>query len=148
MKMGKVLAFLPLAFILTSCSINYVGKYYPPTTHVDLYFSGKDIKKPYEVMGQAIETAPDIINDKSMQEYLQKKGCKVGADAILIKSFKEIKVGETTNYSDHEDTTIDVHTRKHHHHKHKEKDISTDDFGLFSNNGYYRKTNQSNFFEI
>jgi hypothetical protein len=52
MDKGKIIVFSLLAFVLSGCSINYIGKYYPPTTKVDLYFSSKDIKQPYEVMGK------------------------------------------------------------------------------------------------
>lgn len=115
-----------IILLLTGCtSIDYFGKYYPPTTSVDLYFSANDIKQAYEIMGQAIETADDFVSEQKMQQALKEKGCQVGADAILIESFRKIKVGETTDYNDYSDTT--VHKKSHHHHKHE--NISTYDYG-------------------
>lgn len=115
-----------IVLLFSGCtSIDYFGTYYPPTTHVDLYFSKGDIKKQYEVMGTAMETAQDFVSDEEMQQALRKKGCSVGADAILIESFKRIKVGETTDTSDFETGKI----RKHKHHHHKTEIYSDTNFG-------------------
>ncbi len=41
-------------FFLACASVDYMGKTYPPTTKIDIYYSKEDIKKEYEVMGKAL----------------------------------------------------------------------------------------------
>jgi hypothetical protein len=121
---------LVILFFSGCTSIDYFGKTYPPTTQVDLYFSKADINKEYEVMGSAIETAADFVSEEKMQDALRQKGCSVGADAILIESFKRIKVGENTDISNFESGE----TRKHSHHHHKRETYTNSNFGTENTN--------------
>jgi len=61
--------------------------------------------------------AADFISEEKMQQALRQKGCSVGADAILIESFKRIKVGENTDTSEFGGGEVKKHTKHHHERK-------------------------------
>lgn len=56
--MKRLVGPLAVLVVLIGCtSINYLGESYPPTEHVDLYFSEADIDSEYTVVGRIVATA-------------------------------------------------------------------------------------------
>jgi hypothetical protein len=89
-----LLAFFAL---LTSCTTtDYLGKTYPPTQHVDVFYSPHDVTRAYEVMGEIRAEGDDIVSYASMQQKLVQEAMQKGADAILIEQLDMTETGSTT----------------------------------------------------
>ena len=95
----SLLALLVL-FVAACAKIDYIGQSYPPTTHVNLYFSERDIREDYQVMGHVIAQANEGISIESLQKKLEAKAREEGADGIVIHGFDRIQTGETTTHNE------------------------------------------------
>jgi hypothetical protein len=91
---------LSVLFVAACAKIDYIGQSYPPTTHVDLYFSDADIREDYQVMGHVIAQANEGISIENLQKQLEAKAREKGADGIVIHGFDRIQTGETTVYNE------------------------------------------------
>ena len=99
--MKRTALLVAVALFLTACTkIDYVGQEYPPTTHVDLYFSLDDIEKEYEVMGHLVATADEMVSAEKMQEDMLKKAREKGADAIVILGLERYAAGGSSTYTE------------------------------------------------
>ena len=102
--MKNMLSFLTLTVLMMSCvSTDYVGKTYPPTTNVDIFFSETDIKQDYEVMGEVTAESDDMVftSAEKMQEKIVEKAKEKGADGIILSGLEKKTTGEqTTNSSE------------------------------------------------
>ena len=87
-------------FVVACAKIDYIGQSYPPTTHVDLFFSEEDIRQDYRVMGRVIAQANEGISVERLQKKLEAKAREEGADGIVIHGFDRIQTGETTTYNE------------------------------------------------
>jgi len=95
--------------LLTGCTTtDYLGKTYPPTQHVDVFYSPHDVTRAYEVMGEIRAEGDDIVSYASMQQKLIQEAMQKGADAILIETLDTIETGSTTV----ENRTRDQHKRR------------------------------------
>jgi hypothetical protein len=97
--MKRVFPLLGAAMLMVQCAtIHYLGESYPPTGHVDLYFSEADIPKEYKIMGriEATADADELIysTEKFTDAILEKAGNK-GADGVVILDFKTVQTGVT-----------------------------------------------------
>jgi hypothetical protein len=74
---------LLLTFMFISCatSIPYVGDTYPPTSSVDVYYSVKDIRRDYRIMGRM--TRELIRGDQEKNEMIEQAKRK-GAEGIIF----------------------------------------------------------------
>ena len=103
--MRRVLYLLGMAVLLVRCAtIHYLGDSYPPTQHVDLYFSEDDIQKDYEIIGRIEATADAdelIYSTDKFTESILKKAMEKGADGVVILDFKKVPTGisETTDHT-------------------------------------------------
>ena len=108
----SVLALAALAAV--SCTnIDYLGKSYPPTPNVDVYYSLDDIEGEYEVMGHLTASAGTFVSTEKMQEKIVEKARANGADAVVILGFEHyIKPGGTswTETTETEETTSGTKT--------------------------------------
>jgi hypothetical protein len=85
MKVRIIILALMAVLLTVSCTkIDYVGRSYPPTTNVDIYFSMDDVKGSYEVMGHLTATAGSFTSTEKMQEKILEKAREKGADAVVI----------------------------------------------------------------
>lgn len=99
--MKRVLFWIPVLVLTVSCAhVDYVGKSYPPTTRVDLFFTEEEVTHPYELMGKVIATGGDEVSTEKMQDQIMEKAQKKGADAVVITGLDRYKTGENTNYSE------------------------------------------------
>ena len=96
MKVWPVL--LALIVVVGCTKIKYLGEEYPPTTHVDVYFSEFDVEQDYKVMGHATATAPEFVDVDKMLDDIKKKAMEKGADAIIVLGLDENIVSESTYY--------------------------------------------------
>lgn len=99
--MKKCLLLIPLVMLFASCTkIDYVGEEYPPTDHVDLYFSFGDAPAGHKVMGYIVASAPDMVSAEKMQKDMMKKARAKGADGLIIEGIERYRAGSNTNYSE------------------------------------------------
>ena len=93
---GKIIVFiLSMMLFITACGsdVDYLGDFYPPTSHVDVYFSEGDIIEDYLVMGHATIEGDEA---EELQEKLIEKARESGADGIVFEEFERIKSGEVS----------------------------------------------------
>lgn len=84
-NLKMTVAHILLSFLVFGCShVNYVGKSYEPTSHVDVFYSEEEISKEYTVIGHAIGAGQIFVSTNKIQRNLIKKARSQGADAILI----------------------------------------------------------------
>ena len=96
--MRRLLA-VGLAVAAIGCTnIKYIGESYPPTNHVDVFFSEADINREYKVMGHVNATAGDFVSVEKMFEDIKKKAMEKGADAVVVLGLDENIVSESTTY--------------------------------------------------
>ena len=107
---GKIIVLLMvvLNLFLTACGgddidVDYLGDFYTPTSHVDVYFSEDDVTEGYLVMGHA---AADGGDTEALQETLIEKARENGADGIIFEGFDRVKTGEQTIVNDIGDVEI------------------------------------------
>lgn len=89
MKISNLLGLAGLALCLSACSAmygpTYFGSNYPVTDSVQTFYSAKDVKLPYKVIGHMV--AP-ISNSESYQETVKRqlieKAKKVGANGLIF----------------------------------------------------------------
>jgi hypothetical protein len=97
MAMPLPIFFLAVFALIAGCTTtDYLGKTYPPTQHVDVFFSPQDVKRAYEVMGEIRAEGDDIVSYESMQQKLVQEAMQKGADAILIEKLDMTETGYTT----------------------------------------------------
>ncbi|UCF78371.1 MAG: hypothetical protein JSW03_09780 [Candidatus Eiseniibacteriota bacterium] len=93
---------------LAGCAtIDYVGREYPPTSHVDIYFSLDEVSRDYEVMGHVIATGNAMVSAEKMQEQMLEKARQKGADAIVILGFERYISGESSKYTETTETSVE-----------------------------------------
>ena len=102
-----VLMLLMILFV-SACGgdevdVDYLGDSYPPTSHVDVYFSEEDITEGYLVMGRATVDGGDA---EELEEKLIEKARESGADGIIFEEFDRVKTGEKTIVNDIGDVEI------------------------------------------
>lgn len=89
------------ALLLTACAhVDYVGRSYNPTSHVDLFFDEHEVREPYDVMGQVIASANDLVSAEKLQAKIMQKAQDKGADAVVITGMDRYKSGESTTYNE------------------------------------------------
>lgn len=106
---GKIsLLMLSMLLFFSACGgddidVDYLGDFYPSTSHVDVYFSEDDVTEDYLVMGHATADGGDT---ETLQETLIEKARDSGADGIIFEGFDRVETGEQTIVSDIGDTSI------------------------------------------
>jgi hypothetical protein len=100
MKIWSGIAALVLLAAIAGCvSVDYVGKSYPPTASVDLYMTQADVKRPYEVIGEAraqVEALPFTSPAQQLQEKLLAEARSRGANAVVLGSMTSRQVASTS----------------------------------------------------
>lgn len=97
--MFKYTVALLVLFVSACAEVDYVGSSYPPTTHVDVYYSEDDVDKDHRVMGHAVAHADDFVSIEKLQKALIEEARNRGADGIIIHDIESIPA-HTTDDSD------------------------------------------------
>jgi len=99
MKIKSSRILLPVLFLFSACgpTVQYIGKSYPATTHVDVFFNLTDVKKEYEVMGKIDGKGYEFTDFQKIQERIVAEAEKKGADAVVISDMKEQAVNVSKN---------------------------------------------------
>ena len=104
---GKIIVLiLSMILFVSACGgddVDYLGNSYPPTSHVDVYFSEEDITEGYLVMGRATVDGGDA---EELEEKVIEKARESGADGIIFEEFDRVKTGEKTIVNDIGDVEI------------------------------------------
>ena len=93
---GKIIVLiLSMILFVTACGsdVDYLGDSYPPTSHVDVYFSEADIIEDYVVMGHATAEGDEA---EALKEKLTEKARESGADGIVFEELDRVKTGDVT----------------------------------------------------
>lgn len=80
-------------------SVDYVGKSFPPTASVDLYMTSADVRRPYEVIGEAraqVEALPFSSPAQQLQEKLLAEARSRGANGVILGSVTSRQVASTS----------------------------------------------------
>lgn len=95
-----------LACFAAGCAtIDYVGESYPPTAHIDIFFSETDVSKPFKVIGQVLASGDQFTTASRLNAKMQARAREVGADAVIILQISRTpiqgpdQVTETTTIS-------------------------------------------------
>lgn len=102
MKKNLFTAFIvsSVIFLMTSCiQANYIGRNYPPTTNVDLFFAENEVSKPHETMGLVTVKGGNFISTEKLQQKMIDVAKAKGADAVLIESMDEVTIGTSSSGS-------------------------------------------------
>ena len=103
--MRLALLSVVLLLALAACTkIDYIGDEYPPTEHVDMYFSEADIEVDYQIMGRMIATAGDYVSSSKMQKKILEEARKKGADGVVILGLDRYQSGESYQYNETTET--------------------------------------------
>ncbi len=95
----RALLAVPALLLVSACAhVDYVGQTYPPTSHVDVFFSEGDVPHEYSVMGKVIATANDLVSAEKLQAKIVRKAEEKGADAVVLTGLERYKSGESTDY--------------------------------------------------
>ena len=97
--MRTLLLIVGLLLAVGCTNIKYIGESYPPTTHVDVFFSEDNIERNYKVMGHADATAPEYVDVEKMMEKIKEKAMEKGADAVVVLGLDENIVSESTYWN-------------------------------------------------
>lgn len=100
MKRASWLIALALILIPACAHVEYVGRSYAPTSHVDLFFSESDVKQEHEVMGRVVAHADDLVSASKLQKKIIEKAQEQGADAVVIEGLERYQTGESTSYTE------------------------------------------------
>ncbi len=98
-KNFRPLFFAGILLLLGACATTaYVGDRYAPTTTIDVFYSGKDVKREYKVIGHISEKSPGLNGDEWAKKQIIAKGQEVGADAVIILGFNYAGSDEAEKY--------------------------------------------------
>jgi hypothetical protein len=108
--------WLPVALgvLITGCAhVDYVGESYPPTSHVDVYYSDSNVPRAYVEIGEVIATGDALVSTSKMQEKIRQEAQKHGADAVILSSLEKYTAGEHSSWSEDERESKDRKGRSH-----------------------------------
>lgn len=75
--------FMPVLFSMGSCiGTSYLGDRYNSTTHTDIYYASKDVKKDYKVIGHI--SSRIWLSEEGAKRKIVEKARAVGADGVII----------------------------------------------------------------
>ena len=97
------LCTLCAACAASSCAVEttYIGKAYPVTETLELYFSWDDVPAPYETMGH-ITATPTLFSDlEDAQASIEKKAREKGADAVVFEGIAHTVSEPTYTTTEH-----------------------------------------------
>jgi hypothetical protein len=99
-----ILTLLLLVTVTGCTKINYVGDEYPPTAHVDIYYSPDDVGRDYKVMGHVVATGDELVSAGKMKKKLIKAARQKGADGVIILGLDSYIAGHSTTYKETTET--------------------------------------------
>jgi hypothetical protein len=95
----RFILIFTFSLVVSCTTTDYLGKTYPKTDRVEIFFNTDEIKRPYEVMGQIKAEAPEAVRFEDMEKKLVEDAMARGADAILIGELKTVEVGSVSSAS-------------------------------------------------
>lgn len=91
----KYLFVFPLLLTVSCVNIKYIGQEFPATKKVEFFYGTSELPKDkYFIMGKAILKAPESTSAKRIQNDILEKAESVGADAVVVKCFKDVVTGK------------------------------------------------------
>jgi len=104
MKPFNVLGILAITICLCACSLGsptYFGSKYPPTDAVQTFYSAKDIKQPYKVIGHMVAPITRFeAGQEAMKLRMTDMAKKQGANALIFSDItRETHLKTTDDFS-------------------------------------------------
>lgn len=99
MKILKInfLSYLSIVVLSSCATASYIGDKLVPTNSVDVYYSPKDVKKTYKVIGHI--SSVKGIRDEQAKQMIIAKAKTVGADAVIISGIDYTGGEDSSPYS-------------------------------------------------
>jgi uncharacterized protein YbjQ (UPF0145 family) len=101
MKPINLFCLTGIAICFSACSFTketYFGAKYPPTDTVQTFYSAKDIKQPYKVIGHMIAPLSEYESEQErMKVRLIERAKKAGANALIFSDISRETHDETTD---------------------------------------------------
>jgi hypothetical protein len=91
---------MPMLLLAGCANLDYMGESYPPTQHVDVYYSEQNVPREYHVMGEILATAELMVSTSDLQAKMVKKAQENGADAVVLLGLEHYQSGSTTNWDE------------------------------------------------
>jgi len=93
---SNVLLIILLVTLATACSptIYYLGDQYQPTTQIDVFYDGKDVKKEYKTIGQLTHDKIVAYSSVEIKTQMIEEGKRRGADAIIFTDTEVVRENE------------------------------------------------------
>jgi hypothetical protein len=80
-------------------AVEYAGRSYAPTSHVDIYFHTTDVIRNYEIIGKADGKAWLLTDYDKIRKSIVKEAGKKGADGVIFTGIHDELVN-TSKYND------------------------------------------------
>ena len=93
-------------FVSACAEVDYVGDSYPPTTHIDVFYSEHDVEKDYRVMGHAVAHAGEFVSTQKLQDALVDEARDRGADGIIITGLDSIPKDDSADHDERQVSAI------------------------------------------
>ncbi|WDF70538.1 hypothetical protein PQ465_09220 [Sphingobacterium oryzagri] len=101
MKLCLITLLTGLILSLSGCSLYgpvYLGEKYPPTNTVQTFYSTKDIKQPFQVIGHMnASTSPTASGQARTKRSIVAKAKTIGADAVVFSQLDRQSNDKTTD---------------------------------------------------
>jgi hypothetical protein len=97
--MRRLSALMALACLAGCATVDYVGTSYPPTTQVDIYMSESDVRRPYQVIGEAraqVDAIPFTNPGPQLQQKIVTEARARGAHGAILSGLSSREVASTT----------------------------------------------------
>ncbi|WP_437918644.1 hypothetical protein [Sphingobacterium sp. LRF_L2] len=104
MKLSIQFILSSLVLLLSACSLYapvYLGEKYSPTNSVQTFYSTKDIKQPYKVIGHMnAPTTSSASGQARTKQSVIEKAKKIGADAVVFSELdRQVNEKTTDDFS-------------------------------------------------
>ena len=67
---------------------------------MNVYYSEANVPRAYNVMGEVVATADQLVSARKVQENMVKKAKQKGADAVVLLGMEHYLAGESTSYNE------------------------------------------------
>ncbi|RYG21108.1 MAG: hypothetical protein EOO07_03460 [Chitinophagaceae bacterium] len=104
MKPFNRMIAIGMALCLSACSLyspTYFGAKHTPTSSVDIYYSTKNIDKPFEVIGHMnARTGFSESSQESTRRNVIEKAKEIGGDAVVFSEInRQVNENNTDNFT-------------------------------------------------
>src|SRR5262249_52705671 len=98
MPMRSIVWIAMAMLVLAGCTnLDYMGETYPPTQHVDVYYTEQNVPLGNHVRAEILATAVMPVSGSDLKEKMVKRAKESGAGALVLLGLEHYQPGSTTN---------------------------------------------------